>query len=390
MSELQLLFLILVGIYGWECSCWMRRGSVAFRTWIGRRWRPVHPAGLLGNSQAGVVFGHPLPPLGRLVIGTQFPLSLSPDAVLAYVAPSVNPGWRPAQSGKFFRWSDIKSIQAEGKKVLVNGELLLKAPTLTLAAQFSKKLLDLSKVPAGKRADAAQALVSASLDTRLVEARWEEYLQMTARIRVLENILICYLFILVPVVIWGFGLHQTWLPLVIGLYSLTGTVAWLFRRGHKHFYPGADEERFTHFLTILLSPATTLRAHDVLSRPLLEEFHPLALAKVFCGPADFEAFAQDILRELRHPGLPLCPREEPLAQAAERQHRTVLLNTVERFLKKAGLDPDKMLLAPAKTDESCLSYCPRCLAQFTTAGGTCTDCGGIELVGFPKSPIVQA
>src|SRR5438445_7773993 len=43
-----------------------------------------------------------------------------------------------------------------------------------------------------------------------------------------------------------------------------------FRRMHKLFYLKAEDDRFTHFLTILLSPATTIRAHDALSRPLLE------------------------------------------------------------------------------------------------------------------------
>ena len=390
MSELQLIFLILACIYIWECSCWVRRGSVAFRTWFGRRWRAAHPAGLLGNSQAGVVFGHPLPPLGWLVLGTQFPLSLSPEAVLAFVAPSVNPGWRPSQSGKFFLWSDIKSVQAQGKKVLINRELLVKAPSSILAGVLATRLSELSKLAAGKRAEALQSLIGTSLDTKSLEGLWNECLEHSRRIRLLQNILLCYLFLLAPLVIWEFGLHTTWLPLVILLLSLTASTALLFRRAHKHFYPAAEEERFTHFLTILLSPATTLRAHDVLSRHLLESFHPLALAKVFCSPVDFQDFARNIVRELHYPGLPLCPRDEPLAVATERHHRTALLKAVRNFVKKSGLNPDELLAAPAAVDESCRSFCPRCLAQFTTAEGICPDCGGIELVGFSKSPMVQS
>ena len=390
MSELQLIFLILACIYAWECSCWVRRGSVAFRTWLGRRWRAAHPAGLLGNSQAGVVIGHPLPPLGWLVVGTQFPLSLSPEAVLAFVAPSVNPGWRPTQSGKCFRWSDIKRVKAEGRKVLISGELLLKAPSTILAGVLATKLSELSKLPQGKRAEALQEMIGASLDTKSVERTWKECHQQLGGIRLLQNILLGYLFVLAPIVIWYFGLQKTWLPLVIGLLSLTGSTAWLFRSAHIHFFPAAGEERFTHFLTILLSPATTLRAHDVLSRHLLESFHPLALAKVFCSPSDFQDFAQNILRELRHPGLPLCPREEPLAQAAERYHRAALLKAAENFLKKSGLNPGELLTAPEPADVSCRSFCPRCLSQFTTSEGTCPDCGGIELVGFSKSPMSQS
>src|SRR5947207_2248378 len=100
MSDLELLFLVLVFIYGLECACWLRSGSVAFLTWFGRRWRAVHPGAIVGNQRGGFIFAPPLPPLGTLLAGSQFPLSLSPETVLAYVAPSVNPGGRPVQTEK--------------------------------------------------------------------------------------------------------------------------------------------------------------------------------------------------------------------------------------------------------------------------------------------------
>src|ERR1043166_864801 len=104
MTDLELLFLVLAVIYLWECACWVNRGSVAFLTWFGRRWRLVHPAGLAGNQKAGFVFPDPLPPLGSLVVANQFPFSLSAEAVLAFVGPAVNPYIRPPQSGKLFRF----------------------------------------------------------------------------------------------------------------------------------------------------------------------------------------------------------------------------------------------------------------------------------------------
>src|SRR5262245_3040778 len=110
MSELELLFLVLALIYAWECSCWLRRGSVAMLTWLGRRWRAVHPGSLVGNQDGSFILAAPLPPLGYVVSGNQFPLSLSPDAALAYVAPNINPGWRPPQSGRCLRFDQIKTV----------------------------------------------------------------------------------------------------------------------------------------------------------------------------------------------------------------------------------------------------------------------------------------
>jgi hypothetical protein len=170
--------------------------------------------------------------------------------------------------------------------------------------------------------------------------------------------------------------------LLAGLLCFTIITAIFFRRIHKIFYPKAEDDRFTHFLTILLSPATTIRAHDTLSRPLLEQFHPLAISKAFCPEAQFRDFASTILRDIRHPALPLCPRNEPLAIGAESFNRGLLEKTVEEFLKKNNVSIKKLLQPPKPTDSTCVSYCPRCLSQFTTLDGKCDDCGGIPLTPF--------
>jgi hypothetical protein len=168
----------------------------------------------------------------------------------------------------------------------------------------------------------------------------------------------------------------------LGLLACTGAIAFLFYRAHKLFYPQAEDDRFTHCLIVFLSPVTAVRAHDLLSRPLLETFHPLALAKVFCSEQSFRAFARDILREIRHPGLPVCSRAEPEAVAAERHGRAVFQEAIEDLLKSSGIHPDDLLQPPAPTDETCRAYCPRCGGQFTAPGGVCTDCGGMALVTF--------
>src|SRR5688572_13641648 len=125
MSDVQWLFAVLAVLYAWECACWVKRGSVVFSTWLGRVWRARHPGNLLANQHGGFLFAAPLPPLGTLLTATQFPLSISPEGVLAYVASNVNPGWRPAQSERFVRFEEIRQVVARGGKLLVNGEVLL-------------------------------------------------------------------------------------------------------------------------------------------------------------------------------------------------------------------------------------------------------------------------
>jgi hypothetical protein len=384
MTELQLLFLIFTLIYLWECVCWINRGSVGFLTWFGRRWRIAHPASLVGNQSGGFILAHPFPPLGSVLIGNQYPLSISPDAVLAYVATCVNPGARPAQSAKLFKFEDIRKAEAIGKKVRVNGELLLKVSSPIYATHVAEQLNELAKLAPAKREAALKEMARDRFDAKAIGKQWEKFREESINVRTLTNWLFIYLFIFVPALIWRFGFHMTWPSLLVGLLGFTLATAIFFRRAHKIFYPAAEDDRFTHFLTILLSPATTIRAHDTLSRPLFEPFHPLAIAKVFCKEHEFRAYAATILREIRHPALPLCPNNAPAAQEAERFSRTLLEETVEEFLKKNNVSLKKLLRPPEPSDPTCISYCSRCLAQFTTLSGKCDDCGGLPLIPFSK------
>lgn len=382
MSDLQLLFLVLVLFYGWECACWLRRGSVAIRTWLGRRWQMAQPGTLLGNQRGGFLFAAPLPPLGTLFTASQFPLSLSPDAVLVYVATTMNRDWRPTQSAVFLPFDALRDVWAKGKKVIARGELLWSAPTLSLARHMTETLKHLAALPMAQREKAIHEFLRAGLDTGKIEHRWREFRQLSGKLRVLGNVLFLYLFGLAPLLIWNLGLKLTWPGLLLGLFALTITTAVVFHRAHKRLYPPAEDERFTHTLTIALSPPNAVRACDALSRPLFETFHPLALAKVFLPADRFRQFARAVLLDIRHPALPVCPGNDPAVCATELFARSALWQAVEQLLKRNGIDPDELCRPPATADESCRAYCPRCGAQFTTADAKCADCGGLKLVAF--------
>ena len=382
MSDLQVLFLVLALLYGWECACWINRGSVAFRSSSGRRWKAAHPGALLGNQRGGFVFAHPLPPLGTLFTGTQFPLSLSPDSLLACVATSVNPAGRPVQNGNCFAWSEIKSIEARAKRVMVNGEPLFKAPSPGFATKMAQTLRQFREGTKAERERLTNQTVNQSFDTSQIAQQWDEFKSQTSSLRFVTNGLFIYLFILSPLIIWRFGFHRSWPFLLAALLALTFLTAMVFRRAHNKFYPAAEDERFTHFLITLLSPVTAIRACDVLSRPLFEAYHPLALAKIFCPTGQFEAMARRYWREILYAALPICPREDRLALETERYSRSVLQEAAERFLKRSGIETNALIQAPLPADETCLSYCPRCLVQFMARDGICPDCGGLPLAPF--------
>ncbi|HEY5914127.1 MAG TPA: hypothetical protein VJA21_26365 [Verrucomicrobiae bacterium] len=382
MTDLELLFLILALLYVWECACWVRRGSVVFRTWLGTQWRMKHPGTLLGNQLGGFIFGAPLPPLGTILVGGQLPVSLSPEGALMFVAPAVNPGWRPPQSAALCGMRELGKARPVGKKVEVNGVVLLRPQSTTYTQFLAKRLRALAEAAEGKRPSFLEELVRETLDERLVRDRLKEFQAQARWLRFVTNGLFVYVFVVAPVLIWQVGLGQCWAILLAGLLGCTASTAILFRNGHRRLYPEDEEERFTHSLIVLLSPATAMRACDLLSRPLMESFHPLALARVLCPAPQFQRYARDIWREIRYPALPLCPRSEPVAERIERDWRTVLSGEVEQFLTRNGIDPGTLLKPPEQTDPACLAYCPRCGAQYTTRVGVCDDCGGRALMPF--------
>lgn len=382
MNELELLFLVLAVVYFWECICWLRRGTVAFLNRWGRPWQAAHPAALMGNQTGGVILANPLPPLGCLLTSAQLPWSLSPEGVFSYVAQCINPGWRPPQPGKYFRFDAVQKIEASGKQVRVNGELVLKTGSPLLARHLAEQLRQLAKLPADRRGAAIMEILRESLNTQKAGQRLQEFRGRVTWLQRLTNFLFAYLFLIAPLCLWHFGLKRCWIELLVALLMLTGTTALLFARAHKALYPDATEERFTHWFMILLSPATAIRAQDALSRPLLETFHPLAVAQTTLEPVQFRQFARRVLLELRHPCLPLCPTEEPGPQTTERHARVNLLEAVEKFLKQQAVDLAELVHPPTPVDETCRAFCPRCETQFTSNKSTCADCGGLALITF--------
>lgn len=380
MSDLQFLFAILVVLYGWECLCWLRRGSVGFTTWWGRGWRIRQPGTLLGNASGGVVLAPGLPPLGTIFTAAQYPFSLGPAGVLFFVAPNVNPGWRAMQSAQFVNWEAVPRLQWRGKRLWAGASLLYTAPTLTRAQDLRRQLQTLATAPESARPPLIAAVLRATLDREAVKMRWQEWRQRTRRLRYATNGLFAWVFLIAPLLIAGLGLRGCWPVLVSGLVLLNGGIAFGFARAHRHRYPAADDDRFTQTLILALAPATTIRALDYLSRAWLEQFHPLAVAQLLLPEQVFRGQARRWLLDLRHPAWPWCPNPNPQAVATEQYFRTKQLELTEAWLEEQGISVTELTRPAPCSSPECQSYCPRCETQFTTEAGTCADCGGIPLV----------
>ena len=377
MTDLQLLFLVVLCLYGWECACWLRPGSIAFVTWLGKQWRPFFGSPV-GNQHGSFILAPPLPPLGNILTANPLPLFFSSEGVA--------PGGFTGATGKFpagtCRFDDIKTVEAKGRMLLLNGSVFLKTASAGLAEYLAECIRRLSKTGVAERSATIEKILRENFDSKKIEERWEKFEQQTASLHSLVNVLFVYVFALIPLTLWRFGLKTSWVGLLAGLLLLTVSIAVFFGRAHKTFYPKAEDERFTHFLTIMLSPVTAIRAADILSRPLMETFHPLAIAGVFCSQKKLRQLAGPVWRDIQFPSL----RTEGAAlSAADQESHAAFRKTVENFLKRNKIYPQELLRPPQPLDETCAAYCPRCLSQFMKTEGGCPDCGGLPLEAFKKS-----
>jgi hypothetical protein len=132
---------------------------------------------------------------------------------------------------------------------------------------------------------------------------------------------------------------------------------------------------------------TSIRAMDIVSRPLLETFHPLAVAGVFCSAEKLRELAAPVWRDIRFPSL---RGGSAVSSAVDEEARATFRKTVENFLKRNKINPDELLRPPQPLDETCTAYCPRCLSQFMKIDDGCPDCGGLPLQAFKKMGPAEA
>jgi hypothetical protein len=271
-------------------------------------------------------------------------------------------------------------VQREEKEIWMNGKLFAKAVTEYSARWMAAEVSRLQKCAEKKRAAEIEKTIAASCDPVEVTRRVKEFQMQSWALKYLSNWLFVFLFGACPILVWRLGMVGAIWPMVIGIYLQTIVIALVFSKVHRKLYASDSGQIFKPFLTMLLAAPSAIRAHDILGRPLLESFHPVAVAKALCRSQDFESFASAPIRDLLFPRMPVVPPDSPEAAiAVEKDFREMVLKSLKR---KLAFDETEFLKAPEKTETVHTAYCPRCLQQFTEAATSCPDCGGRPLVKF--------
>jgi hypothetical protein len=309
-----------------------------------------------------------------------WPVSLSPTGVYSDVWTAAGLEWRPIQPSCHMRLDEIHRVDTDEKRIRINGQFFARVSSARLAEHVADLIWKLKKLPEGDRAGAIQESIKQSMDSTAVEGRVAEYDHLHKKLQPFTNCLFLYLFVLTPITAWWYGWIHCWWQLLVGLMIGVGLTAIVFSRSYRALYPNDVYHRRLHTVVLLLNPLSAIRAHDLLARDLLAEYHPLAVGRVLCDSESFRDLARPALLDLRHPLV--IQGENGESDATASWYHQCYTATTESWFKSISVDLADLLFPPLPMDEACQSFCPRCQCQYVVPEGICQACGGIPLRAF--------
>lgn len=370
MTEFIALYLVVSAIYLFDCVIWVREGTVLFlRSWS--KWHISKSSMHFGALSRHACLGRVLPPLTGAVLTRTWCFEVSPEGVQSLRDQPI-----------FISFEELKSIRADGTRVLCNDKLLAAVDSEVHALRLAQFIQCLKSLEPARRQQAILKEFSKNLNVGTAKRRITRLLLASCRMRWECNALFVTLFVGSPVIVWRLGLLSAWLPLVLLIFLLVADITRRFAHLHSVFYPRQTALRRKAAVTMLLSPMAALRAVDALFRDIVVNFDPLAVVEILLEQSERQRVREKLLREAFFPLCESIP-EMPHGDA----HNWFVgewRNYLERFVTGQTSDLGRILECPDKQADDCMVYCPRCLAQFTQAVDTCPDCGRSPLQEFPR------
>lgn len=383
MNEVINLLFILILFYLVECIFWLDRNSVVFVSLFRKNFSLFFSDKYFGNQHGGIYFTNPFPPLGTIYISSLFPISCSVTHISSHISQTFINDSRVEKNIKILNYQEIKSVSEVDRNIFINGEMFVKCGTPIQAIFVKNILLKLVSMIDEQREMELKKIIQKTFDVESAKEKIEVFYDQSYGLRICCNILFMYIFLFVPVLLWHYGTIQLLITSLLAMYLLSIFISINFHIIHKELYPTQKSERFIDTFKMIIFPPIAVRAHDMLSRYLLINYHPLAIAYIVCERTDVNKFSKDILADLMYPIVNDFGDEN--INQTDRWHRSNLDNAITLFLDGKKVSKKELLMPPLPATVSCQSYCPRCNTQYTMKEGVCSDCGTITLVPFNTS-----
>lgn len=375
MDSQQSMFVVLGAFYLFESLLWLPKDSLALVAGVTGRFRLIRPESLLKNEHGAAVWKALLPPGRSTFLTTAMPVAVSPEGVA-----------KTDSGDEALTWEDIETLSPKGRWIRINGRKWWKTPSYHNSVQLAGRLNAIRKAPSTDREKAIGNWMTERFRSKDAASALDDIRKPLRTLRVLANILFVCLFVALLPLSFVYSYQNLWGWIFGGMLLQTIPIAVLFRRLHARLYPEADDERFTAWLTMALFAPAAIRAHDLVTLPLLYRFHPMVAAAAVMKESDARQYAGKQLRALHfRSGGDRIETEESLSQRILSWQRARTLARVEKFCESSGWKVENLLRAPERTDPEAKSYCPRCFAEFILEDGVCSDCGGVSLRRFEET-----
>lgn len=198
-----------------------------------------------------------------------------------------------------------------------------------------------------------------------------------------EVSLAAHLFVVVPVVWAVVGIAHSWVYLLGGTLVLQAITIVEFGRAYRAMAEASGAGWIWKALPLLLSPPAATAGHPTLTKPLLAGYHPAAVAAVLCSEERFRAIAIPHLRWIEFPSKQDGADRQGEGESPEaREARRNRIQSLRRIIAERLGGEAAALAAPPRRAAAAVSYCPRCLSEYSVLQESCADCPGVALKPF--------
>ena len=382
----DLILLALFGLlYVSDSYFFLHKHSVAFREGPGGHCQVILPSSNAGNRDRALHMLSLLPPLRPVYISSLLPVSLSETGILSYVSQTLAPIGRPIQPCQEIEYGNIRSVGAEGTKVLINGKPFAHCHVPEQAGLIAGSVGEIVSTAGQGASTILNKMICGVLDVNNANRILAEFRRNSIPLRIACNTILVVLFILFPVLARWQGLGTSLIVTLVLLGLLLPPLCVTFYSLHKRYSIGSHWDRIGCVVRFIICPPCAIRAGDLISRSLITKFHPAAVALALCRKSDAADFVRKLLRDLRSPLFQDWNVPPSLSVAEE--WRKKMIAAVEQTALQSGIESHELLEIPKKSDPSMVTVCPRCLVQFSALIDSCPDCLGVAPILFPSSQV---
>jgi hypothetical protein len=373
MNSLGILLIALVALYIAESGVWIPPGSVGFRAifLLGRRLKLSAPP----KRSSSVCFVYPPPVRSAVFISSPFPFFLSPDGVAIRSS-----GGNADMSDEFIAFANLVKVETAERKLILNGQHQFLLASKFEALAFAELINRIRELPQNERQEAVSQGIASRMDPVAADSKVAAFEDKTETLAALCGSLFFLVFVLLPVVVWRWGISRTWLQILVCVGLHVVLIAFFFLRSNAALEGEAD---LTQLGTILLSPVSALHATKPLALLTSAGLDPAAIAAARDSDEDFRLLASAAIRDLKFEyGENSAPNHE--FRICAQWFRDSYLDRLEVLAVALGLNPRELNLPPKRDSPMSQAYCPRCHAQYARRAGNCSDCESVALSPFDE------